>query len=259
MRTLIVILVALAVACPFAMAVPVVVTSQDTPSQDPLIPHVDVHELGKPSFPPNELITASNVMTFYSPCRQNPDTPTPNFEVTIVNLTSVPWTELVYVADPETTLTNDDGIVNGELAFNIDWVGLNTPLVFESFVADTIFAPGETWKFVIQDYFNVAGVSPSAFGSVGLVGVPSGGDTFSSGPTLFGRSEDLIVWLGVGLADYASDILGPSDFCFNRVTYRLIKAFRIETSFFRFYFEPLPGFWEIMFRSGHIITPVRKL
>ena len=181
MRKLIVLLLALTVASPLAMAVPVTVVSEDTPSQDPLILHQSVHELGIVPFPAIELISATATETPYTPCSENPDTAIPNIKVTMTNLTTVFWHELVYVADPETTLTNDDGLVNGRPAFNIDWVGANIPLVGESIAADTIFAPGETWEFVIQDYFNGFALPASAFGSVGLVGAASGGDSFSSG------------------------------------------------------------------------------
>ncbi|MGH7288106.1 MAG: PEP-CTERM sorting domain-containing protein [Myxococcota bacterium] len=74
------------------------------------------------------------------------------------------------MADPETFLSNQDGLVNGLLAFKIDAVGLNLPLIFESAAVDGIFAPGETWHFVIDSYSNSLGRSPAALGSVGVPG-----------------------------------------------------------------------------------------
>ncbi len=180
MRNLIVIF-ALAAMCSTAAGVRVTVNSIDTPSQDPLILHTECHELGTGAFPTNELISAVDMTTQYTPCTQNPDTQLPNFEVTIVNLTTTTWSELVYVADPETTLTNDDGTVNGELAFNIDNLGpLNFPLIYED-NPNLLFEPGETWKFVIQDYVNSLGLPASTLSSVGLVGNQSVADTLSSG------------------------------------------------------------------------------
>jgi hypothetical protein len=165
-----------------AGAVPVMVTSKDTTSQDPLYPHWECHELGT-GFPPQELIISAWRFTSYTPCLVNPDSPTiPNVEVDITNMTTQSWINLVYVADPETVLANDDGIVNSELAFNIDNVGTwNFPLIAESINPNLIFEPGEMWTFVIQDYVNVNGLPPSALGSVGLVGSFSAGDTVSSG------------------------------------------------------------------------------
>lgn len=180
MRNLIVIL-ALAAMCSTAAGVMITVTSDDTASQDPLILHKECHELGTGAFPPDELISATDMTTEYTPCTVNPDTAVPNIEVTIRNLTTITWSELVYVADRETTLTNDDGIVNGELAFNIDNLGpFNFPLIYED-NPNLLFEPGETWKFVIQDYSNALGLPASALGSVGLVGNQSAGDTMSSG------------------------------------------------------------------------------
>lgn len=179
MRKLLVILAVAAMAST-AGAVPVMVNSEDTLPQDPLILHVECHELGV-GFPVDELISASCRTTEYTPCQENPDDPsTPNVEVSIVNLTTITWSELVYVADPETTLTNDDGLVNGELAFNIDNFGKNTPLVYED-NPNLKFEPNETWKFVIQDYSNAFGLNAACLGSVGLVGNQSAGDTLSSG------------------------------------------------------------------------------
>jgi hypothetical protein len=155
----------------------------DTPSQD-IIPTGPfwVDEVGwSPPFPAGEWITSSYVTTTYRPCYQNPDNPgIPNMEVTITNMTTRCFGELYYVADPETGLANDDGLVNGELAFKIDSVGFNVPLIFESAAQDNHFAPGETWRFVIQDYTNTFGLAPHLFASIG-VGNMSGGDFVSSG------------------------------------------------------------------------------
>jgi len=91
--------------------------------------------------------------------------------VEITNLTPDFWTDVWYVTDPETTITNFDGFVNGEQAFKIDSFGANTPLFFESLAGDGVFEPGERWTFLIDDYFNTLAIPPSLMDSFG---VPSG-------------------------------------------------------------------------------------
>lgn len=159
------------------------VNSLDDPNQDVLLNGaIVVHELGnQPPFPVQEWITSSWVETEYRPCLQNYDNPLiPNAEVTITNKTGRVWEWLYYVADPETNLTNNDGIVNCCLAFEIDKIGFNTPLVYESLNQDQVFEINETWRFVIQDYTNTRGLAPSLFGSIG-VGNCSSLDNMSSG------------------------------------------------------------------------------
>jgi hypothetical protein len=159
------------------------VNSVEDPNQDILLNGtITVHELGNnPPFEPNEWIDSSWVETLYRPCLQNADDPNiPNVEVTIVNKTARTWEWLYYVADPETGLTNNDGKVNSCLAFEINKIGANTPLVYESSTQDSHFEPNETWRFVIQDYTNTNNLVASLFGSVG-VGSGSAGDVFSSG------------------------------------------------------------------------------
>ena len=181
-----------------ALATPITVNSVDTASQDVLYPHVDVDELGTAGFPIDELISVTERLTTYTPCLVNPDnTSIPNIELTIVNLTTRTFHDLVYVADPATTLTNDDGTVNNELAFNIDNLSgdLNLPLVYED-TPNLLFEPGETWKFVIQDY---VGMLPAvALGSVGLVGSSSSRDTLSSGSIIAIPEPASLVLIGVG-------------------------------------------------------------
>ena len=53
------------------------------------------------------------------------------------------------------------------LAFRIDSIGINRPLIFESIAMNDIFEPGEIWQFVVQDYASPVG-PPDAFPSIGF-------------------------------------------------------------------------------------------
>ena len=187
-------IVVMLVASP-ALAVPVDVNYENGPQDDLFVPP-QVHELGI-GFPQEEQIIATAQLDPRIPCPTDyiDDPDLPNYLVTMTNLTGQVWDEVWYVGDaqrladgtivPETMLTNDDGWVNGGLAFKIDSVGLNKPLVFESMIANDIFEPGETWQFLVQNYSNINGLLPSDFFSwlppvMGLVGVDSGFDPISS-------------------------------------------------------------------------------
>ena len=140
----------------------------DLPSQDTLEVPLEVHELGV-GFPADELIITDVLLDYQGPppCPDLDDPAIPNVLVYMVNATQKVWTDVWYVGDGdidpgaplETYLSNYDGIVNGGLAFKIDSIGLNTPLVYESITADDLFEPGEVWAFVIQDYVNAFGLS----------------------------------------------------------------------------------------------------
>lgn len=179
-------------------AYPTQVFYQDGP-QDPLFVPQNVHELGtSPGFDPypNELIWATDTLTNETVCFDplTPDDPTIiNVEVEMRNTTGIAWEQVWYVADWDETLhSNYDGWVwdtPGSVfqgtAFKIDDklnnpLDIHTPLVFESLNPDGIFEVGETWRFVIQDYFNGLGKPASALGGIG---VPSTNFTpdFSSG------------------------------------------------------------------------------
>ncbi len=195
-----------------AQAIPTYTQWEDIGNQDPLRTPMMVHELGvNPSgaapFPQSELISAYYYPDVdYTPCSQNPDNPNlPNPVVGITNLTGISWTSVWYVADFYSgaipPMSNDDGWVNGGRAFKIDSVGLNTPLIYESITFNGIFEPGETWEFVIQDYFNMYGLAPSAFSSAG---VPSFPDQLSSGSIIAipVPGAFLLSSLGAGLVGY---------------------------------------------------------
>ena len=169
-----------------ATAVPTPILSLDTPDCDPLfIPNL-VDELGfSPPFPVDERLEATATFTQQPACPAMDDPAMPNALVFMTNLTLPPraFHDVWYVKDRETGLTNPDGIagmpgVPGELAFKIDTVGVNTPLIFESFAFDGIWVPGETWGFIIQDYTNLLGLPPSLFDSIGVpsfISPPSSG------------------------------------------------------------------------------------
>ena len=71
------------------------------------------------------------------------------------------------MADTTSFFVNYDGLVNGSFAVKLDSVGFNQPLVAESIAADGIFAPGETWSIVLQDFANALS-GPGAFGQIGV-------------------------------------------------------------------------------------------
>lgn len=173
---------ALLMALP-ASAVPTFVVSSDTPACDVLaIPSTVLDELGNPSggFPVGEQIDsiASTITTTACSSGTVDNAAVANALVSITNLNAIAFSDVWYVADQDTTLTNVDGTVApGVSAFKIDTAGVNTPLVAESILADGIFAPGETWEFIIQDYSNIFGLSAAELDTVGL---PEAG-TLSSG------------------------------------------------------------------------------
>jgi hypothetical protein len=170
---------------PAVMANPVQVFTDPDVRQDDWVLNGWMEELGV-GFPTDELIAAQDLgVTQYIPCPTD-YAGSANILVDIRNLSGRIWTELYYVADPNTLLSNMDeyvgqvGTIGFGLAFKIDAVGLNTPLVFESMTSDGIFELGETWQFVIQDYSHPT-LSAAALGSLGIAGASNGSDPLSSG------------------------------------------------------------------------------
>jgi len=166
-----------------AFAVPTSVSFVNDPNCDPLSVPPNVDELGlgifsipNGPFPDDEVITTSVFGTGLTPCPSAPDGPDPNFRMRIENFSPTDFVEVWYVADPDTTITNYDGFVNGERAFKIDGpdsfggCGVNCPLTFEVLTQDGIFESGEIWNFDFQDYSNAFGLPA---GDIDSLGVPS--------------------------------------------------------------------------------------
>jgi hypothetical protein len=153
-----------------AAAVPASITAVDSPGCDTLSAPAGVDELGlSAAFPIGERIFASATATANSPCTTGAvdDPLTRNFSLNITNLNATAFTDLWYVANASTTISNFDGLINGMPAFKIDTVGVNTPLAGESILADGIFAPGETWSIILQDFTNSL-FGPGALGAIGV-------------------------------------------------------------------------------------------
>jgi hypothetical protein len=106
--------------------------------------------------------------------------------VQIINLNPFTFFDVHYVADPGnavvpgTTIGNEDGLVNAGQAFRIDKVGVNTPLLSESINNNGLFEPGESWRFIIDDYQNALGLPPDAFLSIGVGASSPGGPSTGS-------------------------------------------------------------------------------
>lgn len=181
------------------LAVPVSVTDVDLSSCDALsVPGNFVDELGvlTGGFPEDERILTTLVGNSAATACASEDTGAQNVEVRIRNRTNREFTKLWYVADPQTSLSNADGLVNGGLAFQIDSSGANAPLLIESMTPDGIFEVEERWTFVIDDYSNSLGVGPNRIASAGLVGVDSE-LVFSSGSIIATTMFTLVVDLDI--------------------------------------------------------------
>ncbi len=146
----------------------------DRPSCDNHGSRSATEELGDPTvFSASQQI--QHVSTFVSmpACPATDDPNLPNSLVVITNLTNRTWRDLYYVGDPSTVFTNVDGVgdagvsILDGLAFRIDSIGVNRPLIFESIVADNLFQPGEQWQFIVQDFSSPIG-APDSFFSVGF-------------------------------------------------------------------------------------------
>ena len=193
-----------------AFAIPLGVVHTDVPNCDPLFVPQLVDEIGLPAggFPPGEMLASADIGPGPPVCIPS-DGPPLDAIVSITNLNAVSFTEVWYVADQDTSISNFDGFVAvpaGPLleAFRVDTVGINKPLIFESFAADGIWSPGETWDFVIQDYFNALGLLPSALGSIGIGStIPTSSGSIIAVPEvipipaaawLFGSALGLLGW-----------------------------------------------------------------
>ncbi len=153
-----------------ASASPTTITHQDLSDCDTLGPLPNVmDELGTVVFPADELISAVANVTSIDACPLNSSVNIPNALLVITNLTNLSFTDLHYVADPATTFSNFDGLINGEEAVVIDNVGVNRPLIAEiGGTQPLVFEPGETWEIVLDDWFSAIGLNAADLSSIGV-------------------------------------------------------------------------------------------
>ena len=155
---------------------PTKVVHVDTPQCDPLFIPDNVDEIGDYlEFPADEALWHNYPSNSPLPaCPASDISGVADPLVEIRNMTGKAWTEVWYVADDETTLTNFDGAAHQagyphlQESFRIDAVGLNQPLVSESFSNNGIWDIGETWVFILQDYTNLLNLPPDAITSIGV-------------------------------------------------------------------------------------------
>ncbi len=91
------------------------------------------------------------------------------------------------------------GLDDAQLAFRIDAVGLNTPLVYESLSNDGVFENHETWTFVIQDFVGANGRPATPFRSLGIASLSTGGFDGSTGSIIAVPEPGTLALLVVGV------------------------------------------------------------
>ncbi len=185
-----------------AFAVPVSVSHQNLEPCDVLFVPERVDELGIGSsvavagftgpFPKDEEISAYSFEEHWTSCQatDNPDIADAIVDITNLTQPARSFRELWYVGNPNTFLSNVDGTVSQlgfadygyGLAFRIDDLGVNKPLISESINANGIFEPNETWTFSIQDFGSgTASGMAAQLTSIGVAGGSLlGGDSSGS-------------------------------------------------------------------------------
>jgi len=195
-----------ALAASVGLANPVDGIYFDAPTCDNHGTRQAVEELGTVIFPTDELISSSYTQTTLSACAPHDDPGMVNYLVSITNLSGRDWTDLFYVGDLETFISNVDGEAFSAaapgavgLAFRIDAVGMNRNLVFESMSFDGVFQAGETWQFILQDFLDPAGGPPDDFSSLDFAGASAGlpGSTGSIVQMLI-PSPGVLAMMGLG-------------------------------------------------------------
>ena len=170
-------------------AIPTVVHFQDavkadgTTHCDPLFIPQEVDEIGDPAFgfPNDEALSRVSTDIFQPVCIESNDPTAADALVEITNLTGRDLTEVWYIANNETRISNYDGYANDigfavdadNEAFRLDHDlsdpgGKHHPLVFESGPFNGIWEAGETWGFILQDYSNAFGLPADALTSIGV-------------------------------------------------------------------------------------------
>lgn len=152
-------------------------------SCDTLFIPKDVDEIGDLLiFPPGERLEATTQTVTNTPaCITTNDTSIPDERVSIINFSGRDLTDVWYVANKETFISNVDGVANDAAfalspafqSFRIDTIGVHRALVAESGISNNIWEAGETWDFILQDYSNSLGIAADAIDSIG-VGEASG-------------------------------------------------------------------------------------
>jgi len=176
----------------------------------------DVDEIGDFSvFPADEALEHETVGTWNPVCVAH-NLPLVDPVVEITNLTGRDLTEVWYIADPETRISNWDGFAEDaafgttpqaeRLAFRLDHDlsdpgGMHHPLVGEDKTLDGIWEAGEKWRFVLQDYDNLLGLPPDAISSIGVgsTSMPLAGFVDSSGSIVAIPEPASLAMLGLGL------------------------------------------------------------
>ncbi|MFP6562929.1 MAG: PEP-CTERM sorting domain-containing protein [Myxococcota bacterium] len=159
-----------------AAANPVTVAFTNGPNCDAIGNVTLTEELGETAggFPADETIVADSQTANTATCGLGP-IPGQDWAVTIINLTSLDFVDVFFVADNGYTFGNTDGTIAGELAMRIDWLGFNKPLIHEDKNFDGVFESGETWVFLVNQF--TLGSQPTPFASLGVpsVGINSNG------------------------------------------------------------------------------------
>jgi hypothetical protein len=137
------------------------------------------HELGEGGFfPINESFKVNSVSAATFTVCVPDDNQANDWIVDILNTSGTAWTNVFFVADDQMFVGNADGTMFDPAgppgiaptdAFRIDSFGINPNLLGESMVNDGIFAPGESWRFNVSNFFHASGAAlPPIFQRPGI-------------------------------------------------------------------------------------------